>query len=111
MKMTDIPAAEITIDPRSEAFVERFGGFLVERGILGELTVKRAVRAQQQSGERFDLVLTRLGLIPEADLARILADYLGLPLAARCRSPGRGAVSERIADRLPRRGQDHPDRG
>jgi general secretion pathway protein E len=56
-------------------------GFLAERGILGELTLKRAVRAQQQSGERFDLVLTRLGLIPEAELARRLAEYLGLPLA------------------------------
>src|SRR5262245_22054723 len=67
-------------DPRSEAFVERLSAFLIENDILGELTVKRAARAQQQSGERFDIVLTRLGLIPEADLARILARFLGLPL-------------------------------
>ena len=87
MKITDIPASEIATDPRSEAFVERFGGYLVERGILGELTVKRAVRAQQQSGERFDLVLTRLGLIPEADLARLLAEYLGLPLVGAADLP------------------------
>ena len=40
----------------------------------------RAQRAQRQSGERFDLVLTRLGLVAEADLARLLAEFLGLPL-------------------------------
>lgn len=68
-------------DPRSEAFVERLSAFLIDNDILGELTVRRAARAQQQSGERFDVVLTRLGLIPEADLARILAKFLGLPLA------------------------------
>jgi general secretion pathway protein E len=81
MKITDIPSNGHRLDPRSNAFVERFGGFLVEREVLGDLTLKRAVRAQEQSGERFDLVLTRLGLIPEADLARLLADYLGLRLA------------------------------
>jgi general secretion pathway protein E len=70
------------VDPRSEEFVERLSDFLIERDILTELTVRRAARAQQQSGERFDLVLTRLGLISETDMARILADYLGLPLAA-----------------------------
>jgi general secretion pathway protein E len=67
-------------DPRSEAFVERLSAFLIDNNILGELTVRRAARAQQQSGERFDVVLTRLGLIPEADLARTLASFLGLPL-------------------------------
>src|SRR5688572_8127839 len=72
---------DMQADPRGAAFVERFGGYLTQRGVLAELAVKRAERAQAQSGERFDLVLTRLGLIPEAELARILADFLGLRLA------------------------------
>jgi general secretion pathway protein E len=70
------------IDPRGATFVERFGGFLIERGVLGELAVKRAERAQLQSGERFDVVLTRLGLLPETQMASLLADYLGLKLAS-----------------------------
>ena len=81
MNDADIFATEKAADPRSEAFVDRLSAYLIEHDILGELAVKRAVRAQQQSGERFDLVLTRLGLIPEADLARILAAFLGLRLA------------------------------
>jgi general secretion pathway protein E len=87
MNIADTPLAPSTDDPRSKNFVERFGGFLVERGVLDELAVKRAERAQLQSGERFDLVLTRLGLIPEAEMARTLAAYLGLPLAGAADLP------------------------
>ncbi len=67
-------------DPRDEEFVGRLTAFLSERGVLDDLALHRAQRAQRQSGERFDLVLTRLGLVPEAELARLLADFLGLPL-------------------------------
>ena len=67
-------------DPRSANFAEQFGRFLLERGTLDELAVRRAQRAQQQSGEHFNLVLTRLGLIPETELAKSLADYCGLRL-------------------------------
>ena len=66
------------LDPRSEAFVEELAASSCsQRGTLDELAVHRAQRAQRQSGERFDLVLTRLGLVPEADLARLLAEFLG----------------------------------
>ena len=67
-------------DARGEAFVKRFGAFLIERDIVNELTVRRAERAQRQSGERFDTVLTRLGLIDEAGMAKVMAAYLNLPL-------------------------------
>ena len=69
------------IDPRSEAFVEQLAAFLLQRGTLDELAVHRAQRAQRQSAERFDLVLTRLGLVPEAHMARLLAEFLGVALA------------------------------
>src|SRR5262245_4715292 len=68
------------IDPRSEEFVDKFGAFLLQRAALNELPLHRAQRAQRQSGERFDLVLTRLGLVPEAGLATLLAEFLGLPV-------------------------------
>lgn len=80
--MTDQgPAARrVGTDPRSDEFVDRLTAFLSARGALDDLALHRAQRAQRQSGERFDLVLTRLGLIPEAELARLLAEFLGMPL-------------------------------
>src|SRR5262245_10043882 len=68
-------------DPRSEEFIAALAAFLLERNALDELAVHRAQRAQKQSGERFDLVLTRLGLLPDVELARLLAEFLGMPLA------------------------------
>ena len=66
------------IDPRGQAFVEAFSGHLLRRALLGEEALHRARRAQEQSRERFDLVLTRLGLLPETELTQALADFLGL---------------------------------
>ena len=78
------PSATATVahDPKSPAFVRAFGGHLEAQGRLDELAKRRAERAQHQSGERFDLVLTRLGLIPEATLAEALASFLGLEIAS-----------------------------
>jgi general secretion pathway protein E len=65
-------------DARSEAFVSALSAELARRNLIDDMAMKRAVRAQRQSGERFDLVLTRLGLLPEATLAEVLGDLLGL---------------------------------
>ncbi len=71
---------ESQTQPKSAAFAERFGAFLVEKGHLNDLSLRRAQRAHVQSGERFDLVLTRLGLLSESELASAFSTYLGLPL-------------------------------
>jgi len=84
------------VDPSDAELVERLAGFLSKRGVLDELALHRALRAQRQSGERFDLVLTRLGLVTEADLAGLLADFLGLPLL----DPGQLPEVPLLADRL-----------
>lgn len=69
------------LDPRSETFVEKFSGVLLNCGRLDELALRRAHRAQAQSRERFDLVLTRLGLLTEAELVNALSEFLDLPVA------------------------------
>ncbi|MGL4397056.1 MAG: GspE/PulE family protein [Hyphomicrobium sp.] len=69
------------LDPKSEEFVRQFSSYLVNRGVIEELAAKRAERAQKQSGERFDLVLSRLGLVSEAALTVQVAHFLGVPLA------------------------------
>ena len=68
-------------DLRSEDFVRRFSGLLVDQGAIDELAARRAERAQKQSGERYDFVLSRLGLVSEAELTRYLAQIFDLPLA------------------------------
>jgi general secretion pathway protein E len=96
--MLDRPPAvrRQALDPSGSIFVESFGAFLAGRGVLDELAKQRAQRAQLQSGERFDLVLTRLGLVSEAEMARQLAEFLDLPLISSEDLP----VGPLLADRL-----------
>ncbi len=70
---------EPPFDPRGAAFADGLIGCLVARGLIDELAAKRAQRAQARSGDRFDQVLTRLGLISEPAMAAALAELLGLP--------------------------------
>ena len=70
----------ISRDPWSPAFIGDFGDFLLRRGALSAETLRRTERAARETGERFDLVLTRLGLVSESDMARHAAAYLELPL-------------------------------
>jgi general secretion pathway protein E len=93
------PAAELssTNDPRSSAFVDAFSAYLTATARIDELALKRAEKAQRQSGERFDVVLTRLGLVPETDMAQLLAAALGLDHIA----PGRLEVLPPWPDGVP----------
>jgi len=57
------------------------GEHLVARSKLAAPALARAERLAAESGERLELVLTRLGLLTERDLAEALASLLDLPLA------------------------------
>lgn len=72
------PAGGQLLDPKSREFAESFTSFLLQGSYLDEFALRRAERAQRQSGERFDLVLLRLGLLQDEPMARLLAAYLGL---------------------------------
>jgi general secretion pathway protein E len=67
-------------DPRSEEFTSALRQRLVAGGQLEELAARRAERACQQSSERFDVVLARLGLVADIALCTALSDLLELPL-------------------------------
>lgn len=69
-------------DCHTAAFAERVGARLRERNVIDAFALRRAERAQAQSGERFDLVLSRLGLVPEAELTTVLSEISGLPIVA-----------------------------
>ncbi|MDR7039561.1 MULTISPECIES: GspE/PulE family protein [Methylobacterium] len=87
------------LDPASPAFAERFGAFLAEEGLLDRAAVERARRAATLSGDRFDAVLTKLGILSEPALAAGLSRFLGLPLHV----PGEGAPERLLPDALPAR--------
>ena len=66
-------------DAHSPAFAEAFGAFLLGEKAMDELALQRSQRAARQSGERFDHVLTKLGLVSEADLCVHLGKFLDMP--------------------------------
>jgi general secretion pathway protein E len=74
-------------DPRSAAFVEQFGDYVLAQNLVDKLRVRQAQLAQKESGERFDLVLMRLGLLTDAAMAKALAAYCGLPLVTSADFP------------------------
>ena len=63
------------------------GALLVAEGKLEAAALKRAERAQAESGERLDRVLTRLGLVGERDMAAALARHLNIDLATAADYP------------------------
>jgi general secretion pathway protein E len=80
-------AARARSDGLIKDFASGFSRVLVERGLLDEIALRRARQAELKSGERFDIVLARLGLMSESDVAVELSDYLGLPLACSADMP------------------------
>lgn len=59
----------------------RLGLFLIDHGKLDPSGMQRAQRTAKGSSERFHIVLSKLGLVSESDVADALATILGLPLA------------------------------
>ena len=85
-----------SFDPRSVEFADHFGSFLATRGILEELAIQRAKRAQKQSGERFHLVLQRLGLLTDAQIAKVLSDYCDMRLITASDFPAQALHSDEL---------------
>jgi general secretion pathway protein E len=94
------PHSARTLPPTasSRAMGLEFTQFLQDRGLLDPFAAKRALQAQERMYDRLDLVLTRLGIVAEVDMAQALADYLGLPLLTHTDIP----ANTPYADTIPR---------
>ena len=96
------PISPRRYDPRSAAFFDEFGAFLLEARALDELALQRSQRAARQSGERFDLVLTKLGLVSETDLCDHLGKFLRIPVIEPRDIPLEPVLSEEIPEKFLR---------
>ncbi len=95
-------AAERRFDARSVEFVEQFGDHLLKANAIDELALHRSQRAARQSGERFDHVLTKLGLVSESDLWTHLGAFLGLSVISQEDVPMEAVAAEIIPEKFIR---------
>lgn len=96
------------LDPKSDEFAHVFGSWLITQGRLDELTVRRAQRARQQSGERFDYVLTRLGLVSEIQLTEAVSEFAGIPLLSERNLPHIALLTDELHPTFVRTNQILP---
>lgn len=87
---------------RSPEFLEEFGLHLLHAGAVDELALQRSQRATQQSGERFDYVLTKLGLISEADLCIHLGQFLDIAVVDLLDTPADAALAALAPEKFVR---------
>jgi general secretion pathway protein E len=100
--------ASVERDVHAPGFAQDFGAFLAEEAIVERAVLDRARRAAHTTGERFDHVLTKLGLVSEGDLAVSLSKYLSVPLATPALIPAAPVLGERVPPDFVRRNRVMP---
>src|SRR5260221_1804011 len=87
---------------------EHFGAFLTDENIITSSVLDRARRAARTTGERFDRVLTKLGLMSETELASTLSRYLSIPLTTAADVPAEPIQPDMIRPDFVRRNRVMP---
>src|ERR1041385_3797814 len=75
---------------------------VLERGLVAPETFSRARLVQEETGERLDAVLTRLGLIAEQTLANTIAAATGLPVVTTEDFPPEPVANDLLSPRFLR---------
>jgi len=89
---------------------KRLGEILLDRGKLDAAALERALRLQQESGERLGTLLVTLGLVAQRDVAEALAAQLELPLLDASGYPEFPILEERVSARFLRESRALPVR-
>jgi general secretion pathway protein E len=87
---------------------KRIGEILVERGKLDAAGLERALRLQQESGEKLGALLVSLGVVSQRDVAEALAAQLDLPLIEAAGYPELPILEERVTARFLRESRALP---
>jgi general secretion pathway protein E len=109
--MTDLVELSQTAGVRTtkqEDFSEAFGQRLIEANLLDAGSLDRARRAAATTGERFDHVLAKLGLVPDAALLDALACHLDTRVAGARDLPTAPVLPEIIQSQFIRSRQVLP---
>src|SRR5438067_8320556 len=89
---------------------KRIGEILIERGKVDAAGLDRALRVQQESGEKLGSLLVTLGVCAQRDVTEALAAQLGLPLVDAAGYPEFPILEERISARFLRESRALPVR-
>jgi general secretion pathway protein E len=81
---------------------KRIGELLIERGKLDAGTLDRALRLQQESGEKLGALLVTLGVVAQRDVAEALSLQLDLPLVDVASYPEFPILEEQVSSRFLR---------
>jgi general secretion pathway protein E len=81
---------------------KRLGEILIERGKLDAAGLERALRLQQESGDKLGALLVSLGVVSQRDVSEALALQLGLPLIEAAGYPEMPILEERVSGRFLR---------
>jgi general secretion pathway protein E len=83
--------------PQGKSFDEALGALLIARGQLDRAGLERAQRVQQSSDDRLHVLLSKLGLVSEREIAMGLAELLRLPLATEADYPDLLPFGDRVS--------------
>jgi general secretion pathway protein E len=86
------------------------GEILIARGKLDAAALERALRLQQESGEKLEQLLVTLGLCAQRDVAEAIATKLDLPLVDASGYPEFPIMEERVSARFLRESRALPVR-
>ena len=81
--MVSLPVDFCATDAVNAPQRPRLGEILIARGKLDAAGVERALRLQQDTGQKFGTLLVTLGLCAQRDFCEALAAQLDLPLLDR----------------------------
>src|SRR5664279_3785758 len=87
---------------------KRLGEILIERGKLDAAGLERALRLQQESGDKLGALLVTLGVVSQRDVSEALAAQLGLPLVEAAGYPELPILEERVSARFLREARALP---
>jgi general secretion pathway protein E len=87
---------------------KRIGEILIERGKLDAAGLERALRLQQESGDKLGALLVTLGVVAQRDVSEALAAQLGLPLVEAAGYPELPILEERVSARFLRESRALP---
>jgi general secretion pathway protein E len=87
---------------------KRIGEILIERGRLDAAGLDRALRVQQETGEKLGALLVTLGLVAQREVCEALASQLELPLVEAAGYPELPILEERISARFLRESRALP---